>query len=1247
LQAEPLESRLLLAADMPLHNWLIPEDVNHDFYTTPLDVVQIVNILNQDASAEAEAQAEGPQRLISPDVNDDGAVSPIDALGVINFLNAEGEGETMRYILRTFDATGQNEIDAVGVGQQFQLQVWVDDCRDSTMTNSPGTFAAYLDVLYDSSLGSVAGAVKHNTADFGNAPNANLSQPGVLDAVGSFSKSFSPTTFDPQLLWTLDFTAEAPGTLTFTGEPTTDQTDPGDTQPTNQSPKFDTNMFGINDPICPAASDCVGSMGFLNAEIDIVEDVLAVDDSATMAEDSGFVTVNVLSNDVVNNPVGGTPILDSFDTNPSNGSVTQVGNSLRVTPDLNYNGDIVFSYTMTNGQGAFSSADVTVTVTPVNDGPVNSVPGDQAIDEDNSLVFSSGVLSVSDVDADDADTDPGITVSLTVNHGTLTVGSSNATVSGDGSGNVQIDGSVANVNGALNGLTYAPNMNYNGSDTLTMNTSDKGNTGPGSALTANGTVNITINPINDAPVNTVPGSQVVFNTETLSFNASQFQVADVDATTLEVNLSASEGTVSLGNTSGLTVTGNNSMDLTASGSISNLNTALNSLTYDPTDGYIGSDTLTMTTSDLGQSGAGGTLTDTDSVLITVTPPEVPFAASDVFQVDEDSSATNLDVLANDLKPDPQASNTLSITQLNGVDLTGSGQTDTTSNGGTVTFTGDGFTYKPADDFFGDDTFTYTIESDPDPGDGPSTGTVTVQVQPINDGPSLTVPGAQTVGEDNTLSFTGGNMIDVEDIDAGSAGVTVTLTVGNGVLDVPLNGTQISGDGSGNVTLNGTVSQVNGTLGGLTYTPDSNYAGSDTLTVNVNDNGNTGGNPLSATDTVDITVQPINDAPVIVVPGSQTFITDFDNVFSAANGNPFSISDVDADGADVQVDLTISDGTFTLSNSSNVSVSQNPGGQNGIRVAGSVAHINEAFNAGITYRTTDDGFKTLTATVNDLGNTGGVLGNPNADNPLTDSDIVELEVLDFVPSDIGGYVFVDVDDDSRMDKDETPLEQVEMRLSGVDFRGVKVNETAYTDENGYYSFMGIKPGDYTLNQVQPVGMIDGQESLQSPLVHAGNDSATLSIPIKGDVVSLHNNFGERGLRAPFLSLADLLASSAHQNSVLIGENGAPSWALTTGLGWAGYSEFRLQSNSSGGYTLSAKDSSGQTHSAVFGADSPHVRQRSDNGVTVSRIIGTAEEIFGTNGAGEGEGEAGDALAQADAHQYREAVDEVFADETMFA
>ncbi|WP_299763991.1 cadherin-like domain-containing protein [Ramlibacter sp.] len=74
----------------------------------------------------------------------------------------------------------------------------------------------------------------------------------------------------------------------------------------------------------------------------------------------------------------------------------------------------------------------------------------------------------------------------------------------------------------------------------------------------------------------------------------------------------------------------------------------------------------------------------------------------------------------------------------------------------------------------------------------------------------------------------------------------------------------SGDGSNDATVvfTGTVAEVNAALAGMRFTPNANYDGPASIEVSVNDLGNTGGGALVDTETIAITVTPVNDAPVL-------------------------------------------------------------------------------------------------------------------------------------------------------------------------------------------------------------------------------------------------------------------------------------------------------------------------------------------------------------------------------------------------
>lgn len=180
------------------------------------------------------------------------------------------------------------------------------------------------------------------------------------------------------------------------------------------------------------------------------------------------------------------------------------------------------------------------------------------------------------------------------------------------------------------------------------------------------------------------------------------------------------------------------------------------------------------------------------------------------------------------------------------------------------------TYTPADAAYGSAAVTVTIIDDGgtlNGGINTSSQDFDITISPINNPPEMNVPGAQSIREDNTISFTGANTIIIADSDAGLSPIEFGITVDNGTFS--LNGstglTFIEGDGSADQTMlfTGTLASINQALNGMTYIPSLNFNGTAVLTFNVNDQGNTGvGGALTDTDKVDITIISVNDAPTL-------------------------------------------------------------------------------------------------------------------------------------------------------------------------------------------------------------------------------------------------------------------------------------------------------------------------------------------------------------------------------------------------
>ena len=139
--------------------------------------------------------------------------------------------------------------------------------------------------------------------------------------------------------------------------------------------------------------------------------------------------------------------------------------------------------------------------------------------------------------------------------------------------------------------------------------------------------------------------------------------------------------------------------------------------------------------------------------------------------------------------------------------------------------------------------------------------------PVNDPPEIDGPDAQSTDIDTDLIFSTGNsnLITVTDPDAASSDIEVTVTVFHGVLTLATTSglSFTTGDGTNDATMTfeGTVTEVNAALDGLEYTPPADYAGSDTLRITVDDQGNTGtGGAKTARAKIGISVLPDGTGP---------------------------------------------------------------------------------------------------------------------------------------------------------------------------------------------------------------------------------------------------------------------------------------------------------------------------------------------------------------------------------------------------
>ncbi|MBL7978896.1 MAG: tandem-95 repeat protein [Bacteroidetes Order II. Incertae sedis bacterium] len=537
--------------------------------------------------------------------------------------------------------------------------------------------------------------------------------------------------------------------------------------------------------------------------------------------------------------------LVKIETSPTKGSVAPNQEGIWVyTPNKDLNGNDSFTYSITDPQGAKSNtATVTLSIRPVNDAPV--AENDQVTTPEDTPVALDLTGNDKDID-DDLLTAQPIT---NPKNGTLTV-----------------------VNGVL---TYAPNKNFNGSDSFTYQAKDPSQAGSNTA-----TVSLTVTPVNDPPI-ALADQYTTDEDISILLNLLEND-SDIEGGALTVVITSepqngtfnfdqqgqriykpnpnyhgtdefmylvqdTEGARSVAVKVSITIRPVNDPPIAnANAYQTNFNTTLNVAV----PGVLGNDNdvdgdaleavliTTVTSGTLAlQANGGFTYTPatgfsgdvsftyqakdpsnarsaTTQVLVSVgsNPNRPPIATNDELSTDEDVAIT-LNVLANDSDPnqDPLTVELVSPPTKGTLSTNQQGQ----------------WVYTPNKDFNGLDTFTYRAK---DPlGALSNVATVSITIRPVND-PPVAVADLYTTNEDTQVLL---NLLQNDsDVDGDLLTVEVMSPPGNGTLSVDPQNNRV-------------------------YIPNLNFFGTDRFTYRAID-------PSGATSAivlVTITVNPVNDPPV--------------------------------------------------------------------------------------------------------------------------------------------------------------------------------------------------------------------------------------------------------------------------------------------------------------------------------------------------------------------------------------------------
>ncbi|HKG60174.1 MAG TPA: Ig-like domain-containing protein [Pyrinomonadaceae bacterium] len=647
--------------------------------------------------------------------------------------------------------------------------------------------------------------------------------------------------------------------------------------------------------------------------------------------------------------------------------------TLDITPAADANGTATITVTVTATNGRTATDTFVVTVTEVNDAPVPTNDTIADIAEDSGVyTIPFATLLANDTNKGAAN-ESGQTLNITA-------------VSSPTGGTVQINGT---------NVEFTPTSNFFGPAGFTYTVTDNGTTnGSPDPKTGNATVSFNVLAVNDPPSFTIAanppavaqdaGLQTVNNFAT-SISAGPNETGQI----LTFNLSPT------GTTGTLTFSTAPAIDATTG-----------TLTYTPTAGTNGTATFSVTLSDNGSNTPPNSNTSAaQSFTITVVSPNaspVVTTTAGNLAYTENAPPTAIDpgLTVTDSDNTDLAGATVAITAgfvsaqdtlafTNQLGITGNYNSGT----GVLTLTGTttvanyqtalrSVTYQnSSDDPTASRTITFTAT------DGlstPGSATRGIAITAVNDGPVNTVPGPQTATEDTPKVFSNvnGNQISVADVDLGANPIKITLTATNGTLTFSsIAGLSFTtGDGTNDPTMvfTGSLASVNSALNGLVFNPTLDFTGAASLQIVSDDQGNTGtGGALTDTDTVSITVNAANDAPVLTATAANLSYTENDPATVIDPG--VTVTDVDSTdltGATVAITANFASGQDVLAFTNQLGITGNYNSGTGVLTltgTTTVANYQTALRS-VTYQNSSDNPSTATRTVSFTADDGTSTGS---------------------------------------------------------------------------------------------------------------------------------------------------------------------------------------------------------------------------------------------------------------------------------
>ncbi|MCV6621758.1 MAG: DUF4347 domain-containing protein, partial [Cellvibrionaceae bacterium] len=632
-----------------------------------------------------------------------------------------------------------------------------------------------------------------------------------------------------------------------------------------------------------------------------------------------------------------------------------------------------FSDGNSGAQGSGGAATVveqsTVTITAVDDLPVNS---GTPLNDVSALLNQDLALDLSGLEVSDADyAGELVRVVLSSTNGEFSgLAGTGVSVQTFANGFI-VNGNINDVNAYLN---TAGNVTYNsdtaGNDQINVSFVV-------GSVTVSDVDSFNVDVIeNTAPTITAPTNILVNEDSTLNPINGLSIADDASNGNVEVELTTTGGLLNL-DLSNLTVVAgsNDSTTITVMGSLPDINTSLQTLNYSPANNVFGNsaDSITISVNDLGSNG-GPALTASEQIVIDINAqndaPTTSGSYSDALSVTEGQSA-NIDFSGFSVDDIEGGDLTLTLRLESGGQLSFNNAGSLTINHDTATNTysiradkdtlntflslADSVQYTHPDlNLSGSNVDRISVQVADQDMSAPGSGitvvlqAIDVSIQAVNNAPTVSFANNYTLNEDSTLNITD---IQIADSDAGGADVSVTIEAHHGSLlltqttGVTSNGSLVTlQDGSTiyRLTIVGSVDAINNIIGSLQYTPNQDIYGNgvDSIKVEVDDQGNTGGPAWTTSKVATLNIIPTPD-PAINTGTIPSELNVTEDLLSAIDLSSLEFADPDWDVSTSQYTLTLSTsggGNVNVNSSLPVSIQNN--GSNSVTVYGSLAELNQ-------------------------------------------------------------------------------------------------------------------------------------------------------------------------------------------------------------------------------------------------------------------------------------------------------------------